>query len=162
VSVLAHIGKVPVEEWLPFVLPVVALGLYGRHRERRRRATVERLAGAVPTLDARTVERTLDRWSHANRSGLSAAHVLLFGPPGPEGKTAPEVAKRTGQDVATVERLLGELEELGYLELAAAETGGQRRAWLTIDGYAVQYDAEAAILDERRGAEAGDSGQSRC
>ena len=34
-TVLAHIAGIPIQESLPFVVPVVALFLYGRHRTKR-------------------------------------------------------------------------------------------------------------------------------
>lgn len=50
-AVIAHIGNIPVEEWLPFVVPVVALYLYGRRKDRHRRNEVERLPEAGELLE---------------------------------------------------------------------------------------------------------------
>jgi hypothetical protein len=43
VEVLAHIGDIPVEEWLPFLVPIIGLYVWGRRRERRGREKVRRL-----------------------------------------------------------------------------------------------------------------------
>ena len=116
VYLIAHIGNVPVEEWLPFLVPIIALYVYGRHKARRRREAVARLGDASKTLDADTVRRVLARWSSADHGELSPEHVSLLYPPGPDGVTAAELATRIDRDPATVARLLEELEELGYVE----------------------------------------------
>jgi hypothetical protein len=143
---IAHIGKIPVEEWLPFVVPVLALYLYGRRKERRRREAVGRL-GPPEALDADAVERVMASWSMASREGLAPAHVPLLYPPGPDGMSVHELAARAHEDPAVVERLLEELEDLGYLSLEARDDDeGGPRAGLTIEGYALLYDTEAALL----------------
>jgi DNA-binding transcriptional ArsR family regulator len=145
-ELLAHIGKVPVEEWLPFLVPVIALYLYGRRRERRRRQALTRLPAADRALDRATVEEVLARWSRAQHDELSAAHVRLFYPPGPDGLNASELAARTGEDGASVQALLEELEELGYVELERRDDDDERRAWLTFSGYALLEEAELALV----------------
>jgi hypothetical protein len=142
----AHIGNVPVEEWLPFTVPVIALYLYGRHRARRRREAVERLPGAGEALDDDTVRRVLARWSAAGHRELSPEHVLLLYPPGPEGVTGVELATRIRRDPVTVERLLDELAELGYVEFERQRNNAEQQAWLTVEGYDLVKATEDELL----------------
>ena len=147
---IAHIGNVPVEEWLPFLVPVVALYLYGRHRERRRRALVRSLPQAGEALDEGSARLVLAQWSAASHSGLGLEHVALFRPPGPEGLTASELARRLGDDPAHVQRLLEQLEQLDYLELERRDGAAASRVWLTLKGYDVLVIAESALLGGSR------------
>ena len=142
---VAHIGNFPVEEWLPFLVPVVALYVYGRHRERRRRALVQSLPQAGAALDEGTARLVLAHWSAADHEGLGREHVALFCPPGPEGLTASELAGRLGRDPAEVLRLLEQLEQLDYLELVRQDGPGEPRAWLTLRGYDLLVLAESSL-----------------
>jgi hypothetical protein len=148
-SVLAHIGKVPVEEWLPFLVPVIALYLYGRRRGRTRRREVARLPEASELLDERSTARVVEEWVKGRHGQAKARHVPLLYPPGPDGATAGELAERTGRDVPAVERLLGELHELGYVELDGPD-GPEQEVSLTLEGYDLLEVTEAALLDEAR------------
>jgi hypothetical protein len=147
VNAIAHIGNIPVEEWLPFVVPVVALYVYGRRRGRHRRKEVELLPGAGEMLDEGTVERVLARWSESRHGDASAHHLLVLYPPGPDGLTAGELAGRTGSDPAGVERLLAELEDLGYVE---GYDGPEQRVCLTIEGYDLVNVTESVLLEAAR------------
>jgi hypothetical protein len=142
----AHIGNIPVEEWAPFVVPVVALYLYGRRKERRRRAAVGRLPNPGEPLDESTVERVVAEWSAAKHGNLSREHLPLLYPPGPDGLTAGELAKRLHADPATVERLLEQLEDLEYLDLEDGDGLDGRRAVLTFKGYELVDATETALL----------------
>jgi DNA-binding transcriptional ArsR family regulator len=144
--VSAHIGNVPVEEWLPFLVPVIALYVYGRRRERRRREAVQRLPDASEALDEGTVELVRRRWARANHTDVSPAHLPLLYPPGPDGMSAGELAERISADPAAVERLLEELADLGYLELEEGNGRQEARAWLTFEGYDLLHETEAAVL----------------
>ena len=148
VMVLAHIGNVPVEEWLPFVVPVVVLYLVGRRMTRARQRDVARVM-AEERLDEETLAEILERWSRRRANELTIAHVPLFCPPGPEGSTAHELAERLGRDEHDIEPLLAELEELGYLE----RDGGDGRLWLTIEGYDLLNEAESVLLERARARE---------
>jgi hypothetical protein len=160
VRVIAHIGNVPVEEWLPFLVPVVALYLYGRHRDRRRTVAVQRLPQPADGLDLRAVRLVLERWAQADHAGLTPEHVALLYPSGPEGMTESELAARAHLDVANVRRALQQLERLGYVELDGLETGDaepqEHRVWLSVDGYDLLLVAETALL----GAPAATTGAS--
>jgi DNA-binding MarR family transcriptional regulator len=133
--ILAHIGNVPVEEWLPFVVPVVLLYVYGRHKYRRRREAVEHLPAASQMLSESVVAAVVERWAAADHKEMSADMVALLYPPGPDGMTPGELASRVQHDPLAVERLLEDLQELGYLDLEPAEDPGERRVWLTIEGH---------------------------
>ena len=74
VVVLAHIGNIPVEEWLPFVVPVVVLYLVGRRMTRARERDVARVM-AEERLDEPTVEEILERWRRRRPNELSVEHV---------------------------------------------------------------------------------------
>jgi len=146
---LAHIGKIPVEEWLPFLVPVIALYIYGRRRSRSRRREVERLPRASELLDERTKGRVVEEWAKGRHSDTAARHVALMYPPGPDGASAGDLAGRTGEDLATVERLLAELHELGYVELDGPE-GPEQEVTLTLEGYDLLDVAEGVLLEAAR------------
>jgi hypothetical protein len=150
VPVIAHIGNLPVEEWLPFVAPVVALYLYGRHRGRRRRESVLRLPG-IEALDQATIERVFARWSDSDHTEVTRDFVPLLYPPGPEGATATELADRIHADHEVVRARLEDLAELGYLELDEREGEGEPRGWLTVSGYDLLDLTEAALLADPPG-----------
>jgi len=145
---LAHIGNIPVEEWLPFVAPVVVLYLLGRRMTRNRERQVAQVM-AKELLDERTVGEILQRWRRRRPNELSSSHVPIFWPPGPEASTPAELAKRLGSDLVSIERLVDELEELGYLE----RDGGDGTLWLTIEGYDLMNDAESVLLEHSRARE---------
>ena len=144
-ALVAHIGKVPVEEWLPFLVPVLLLYLYGRRESRKRRRALRRLPDVNVSPQDPVVERVLSRWSDAGQRELSREHVPLFFPPGLEGASIAETAERLKADPKAVERLLLDLAELGYVELD--DSGGEeRRVWLTADGYQLLHAAEDTLL----------------
>jgi len=142
---LAHIGGIPVEEWLPFVVPVLAIYLYVRRRERRRRAQVERLVAAGKRLDGELTQRIIERLREAKHEQLCAEHVALLYPPGPDGATTAEIASRAKLDAALADARLEDLIEFGYLE-RVEEPGGEARVWLTAEGFAVAHLAEELVL----------------
>ncbi len=148
-ALLAHIGGIPVQESLPFLVPVVALLLYGRHRGRRRRHEVRRLPDAAEMLDETTTARIVEEWARGRHAGASARHVPLMYPPGPDGLSAAELTSRTGEDLGAVEQLLSELHELGYVDLDGPP-GPDQTASLTLEGYDLLDAAESVLLDAAR------------
>ncbi len=156
VMVLAHIGNIPVEEWLPFVAPVVVLYLVGRRMSRARERDVLRVM-SEEALDEPTVEQILERWRGKGPNELSRRHVPIFWPPGPEGSTIAALAERLGSDVETVGSLVDELEELGYLE----RDGASGELWLTIEGHDLLNDAEAVLLLRAREREEAQAHEER-
>lgn len=145
-TLLAHIGGIPVQESLPFLVPIVALILYGRHRGRARRQEVQRLPDAAEMLDEALTARIVAEWAKGRHTGVAARHVALMYPPGPDGVSAAELAARTGEDLGTVERLLAELHDLGYVDL----DGPDGAASLTLEGYDLLDVAESVLLDAAR------------
>jgi hypothetical protein len=136
-QVIAHIGNTPVEEWLPFLVPVLALYIYDRRKDQRRRDAVKRLPDVSEPLDEGTVKLVVDRWSEARHRDLSPAYLPLFYPPGPDGMKVDE-------------RLLQKLEDLGYLDLEERDGFNGRRAWLTFEEYELVHETEAALLSHPR------------
>jgi IclR helix-turn-helix domain len=147
---LAHIGNIPVEEWLPFLVPIIGLYIYGRRKERRRHAAVGRLPDAREGLDERTIEQIVADLSRAKHTDVSPEHLPLLYPPGPDGLSAVELAERTNSDPASVERLLEDLEDHEYLELDSGDGDEDRRAWLTFKGYELLDATEVALLDAQQ------------
>ena len=159
-SVIAHIGNVPVEEWLPFLVPVVALFIYGRRQERRRREAVGRLRDAGEPLDSSTIDAVLAEWSASEHKEVSREHLPLLYPPGPDGVTAAELANRIHRDRSGVRRLLEDLAELGYIDLDDEQGVDEPRAWLTATGVDLVAMTEDTLLASgvRDAGETEDSG----
>jgi hypothetical protein len=129
---------------VPFVVPLLALYLYGRHSSRRRHRQIERLPSLAEGLDARREASVLERWAAGGHEHLRREHVALLYPPGPQGATASELAARVGRSAEEVRQALLELQELGYLDLESAE--GQERAWLTLEGFDLLTATEEVLL----------------
>ncbi|HEY2767275.1 MAG TPA: hypothetical protein VGI76_03415 [Solirubrobacteraceae bacterium] len=143
--VIAHIGNIPVEEWLPFVAPVVVLCLYGYHRDRRRRAAVQQLPDARDLLDQPTIERVLALWVAKRHTDAQARHLPVLYPPGPDGMTTAALADRAHCDTPTITQLLTELEDSGYLELDG-DPGPTQKILLTIEGHDLVNLTERTLL----------------
>jgi hypothetical protein len=142
--VIAHIGKIPVEEYAGFVVPVIALYAYGRAWSRRHRRKLASLPPPSQGLDERTVQLVLARWAADKHGELGPELVALMYPPGPDGSTAVELAQRTGAERASVERGVAELAELGYLESDLGES--EQRLSLTAEGIHLLNITEDALL----------------
>jgi DNA-binding IclR family transcriptional regulator len=82
----------------------------------------------------------------AHHGEVSRAHLALLYPPGPDGATARELADRLRSDPATVQRLLDDLQELGYVDLQERAPNAGRRAWLTAQGYDLVHVTEDALV----------------
>jgi hypothetical protein len=145
---LAHIGNVPVEEWLPFVVPIVALYVYGRRRERRRRAEVGRIPASSGQLDDAVVARIAEEWRKRDYAGVTAEHLGLLYPPGPDGRTVKELATTTHADPAYVLSLLEQLEGGDYLLLEGEPP--DLRTSLTVKGYGLVDATEDSLLSALR------------
>lgn len=142
--VFAHIGNIPVEEYGGFLVPIIALCLYGREWSRRRRKKVARLPAASDALDERTVQLVLASWAAVTHGALGREQVPLMYPPGPDGTTASELAERIGADPTSVARRLEELADLGYVEYDPDD--GEQRMWLTVEGIHLLNITEDALL----------------
>ena len=143
---IAHIGNIPVEEWAPFVVPVVALYVFGRRRDRRRRAAVRRLPSADEALAEGTIRQVEAEWRKAGHEGVSREHLPLLYPPGPDDFTPAELAERVHSDPETVGRLLDELAELDYLTMDGPEDRSERVVSLTFRGFELVDTTEVALL----------------
>jgi hypothetical protein len=128
---LAHIGGIPIEEWLPFLVPVLAVYVYVRRSERRRRAEVQRVLDAGGDLSDGVIATILDEWSASGHDELRAKHARLMAPPGPNGAMPHELAQRAQLEEHEVRSLLDDLSELGCLEEDARDGAGEARVWLT-------------------------------
>jgi hypothetical protein len=148
-NVIAHIGNLPIQESLPFLFPVIALVLVIWRKERRRRRELARLPDAEDLLDEHTVELVLARWARSRHKHLTAGHLPLLYPPGPDGMTAAQLSGRADCDVNTVQRLLAELDDLGYVELEGHD-GPDQSVSLTVEGYDLLDTTEAVLLDVAR------------
>jgi hypothetical protein len=144
VELPAHIGNIPVEEWLPFLVPIITLYVVGRRRERRRRAEVARLPRAEQLLNPPTAQRVVETLHAARHENAETKFLPLLYPPGPDGMTVAELARQACVAPARVEELLDELEELGYVQLEGTP-GTESRVGLTIEGYDL-VDATAQAL----------------
>ena len=142
--VFAHIGNIPVEEYGGFLVPIVALCLYGREWGRRRRRKVARLPAASEALDEQTVELVLASWAAVTHGSLGREQVALMYPPGPDGVTTSELAQRIGAEEASVALRLEELGEFGYVEYEADDA--EQRIWLTVEGIHLLNITEDALL----------------
>ena len=141
--VIAHIGKIPVEEYAGFVVPVIALYAYGRAWSRRHRRKLASLPPPSQGIDERTVQLVLARWAEDKHGELGPELVALMYPPGPDDMTASELAQRIGAERASVERGVAELAELGYLE---SDLGEGERLSLTAEGIHLLNITEDALL----------------
>ncbi len=145
-NTIAHIGNVPIEEWLPFLVPIIGLYIYGRRRERRRRAAVGRLPAPGEPLSEDTLRYVEQEWRRASHEHVSRALLPLLYPPGPDGFSVGELAERIHIDRATVERQLEELEEQDYLTLELGSDPEDPRASLTFRGFELVDATEMAML----------------
>jgi DNA-binding transcriptional ArsR family regulator len=142
--VIAHIGRIPVEEYAGFIVPVILLYAYGRAWSRRHRRKVAHLPGPTEPLDEKTVELVVSRWAAAKHGEVAREQLPLMYPPGPDGTTVAELAERIGADRASVTRRLEDLADLGYVEFDSDER--EQRLWLTVEGIDLLNITEDALL----------------
>jgi hypothetical protein len=143
---LAHIGNIPVEEWLPFVVPLVGLYFYGRRREHRRRDEVAELPETSEGLDPSIVERIVTGWKDARYDAVTPEHLPLLYPPGPDGLSVTELVDQTSSDEETVRGLLEQLERADYLDLFPEPESGGLQASLTLRGFGLVDQTEESLL----------------
>ena len=142
--------------------PAGAHGISGRAPAR---------GGQAPARGRRDAQRCHDRarslrvGQGAPRGGVARAPAaaLSAGPGRQDGRRA---GRPAGSDPGTVERLLDELQELGYLDLEERAPRGGQRAWLTDEGYDLVNVTEDALLSAARSRRPGSgagggSGRSR-
>lgn len=89
--------------------------------------TRDMLIGALLRVPAEAIHRRLIRdLNAAGFAELSRAHMAVFRFPGPDGVRPSVLAERAGMSKQAMNRLLGSLEEMGYL--ARADAPGEGRA----------------------------------
>jgi hypothetical protein len=156
---LAHIGNIPVEEWLPFLVPIIGLYFYGRRREHRRRSEVAELPATSDGLDPSVVERIVEGWREARYEGVTPEHLPLLYPPGPDGLSLAELVDRTAAGEETIRGLLDQLERADYLDLFPEPQSGGLQASLTLRGFGLVDQTEESLLAALR--EGGDPASQR-
>lgn len=107
------------------------------------------LIGALLRVPAEAIHRRIIH--DLNRAGfteLSLPHMALFRFPGPDGVRPGVLAERAGMSKQAMNRLLGSLEDLGYLVRSGATDEGRARiVHLTKRGHAA-YAKALEVLRE--------------
>jgi len=89
--------------------------------------TRDMLIGALLRVPAESIHRRIIRdLNAAGFKGLSLPHMAVFRFPGPDGVRPSVLAERAGISKQAMNRLLGSLEDLGYL--ARSDAPGENRA----------------------------------
>jgi len=111
----------------------------------------EMLIGALLRVPAEAIfRRILRELNNAGFEGLSLPLIAVFRYPGPDGERPCVLAERAGMSKQAMNRLLGSLEELGYLKRTAQSARSRARiVHLTRRGHA----AWAKIVETLRGIE---------
>lgn len=112
----------------------------------------EKLIGALLRVPAEAIHRKIIR--ELNAAGfkeLSLAHIAVFRFPGPDGVRPGVLAERAGMSKQAMNRLLGTLEELGYLMRSDAPDEGRARVvHFTKRGHAAWAKAVSVLYDIER------------
>ncbi len=105
--------------------------------------TRDMLIGALLRAPAEAIHRRIIReLNAAGFKGLSAPHMAVFRYPGPDGERPGVIAERAGMSKQAMNRLLGSLEDLGYLKRSdAPEEGRARIVHFTKRGHAAYAKA---------------------
>jgi DNA-binding MarR family transcriptional regulator len=86
------------------------------------------LIGAMLRAPAEAIHRRIIRdLNAAGFKGLSLPHIAVFRFPGPDGVRPSVLAERAGMSKQAMNRLLGSLEDLGYLIRCDAPDEGRAR-----------------------------------
>ncbi len=107
------------------------------------------LIGALLRVPAESIHRRIIRdLNAAGFKELSLPHMALFRFPGPDGVRPGVLAERAGMSKQAMNRLLGSLEDLGYLARSDAPDEGRARiVHLTKRGHAA-YATALEVLRE--------------
>lgn len=88
----------------------------------------EILIGALLRVPAEAIIRRIVReLNEAGFEGLAPPHTAVLRYPGPDGERPGVLAERAGISKQAMNRLLGSLEELGYLKRTNASTNSRAR-----------------------------------
>jgi len=86
------------------------------------------LIGALLRVPTEAIFRRIVReLNAAGFEGISLAHIAVLRYPGPDGERPSVLAERAGISKQAVNRLLGSLEDLGYLKRTDASDEGRAR-----------------------------------
>ena len=86
------------------------------------------LIGAMLRVPSEAIHRRIVRdLNAAGFKGLSLPHIAIFRFPGPDGVRPGVLAERAGMSKQAMNRLLGSLEDLGYLIRSDAPDEGRAR-----------------------------------
>jgi len=90
--------------------------------------TRDMLIGALLRVPAQAIQRRIiHELNAAGFEGLSMPHMAVFRFPGPDGVRPGVLAERAGMSKQAMNRLLGSLEDLGYLARSDAPDEGRAR-----------------------------------
>lgn len=111
--------------------------------------TRDMLIGALLRVPAEAIHRRIIReLNAAGFKGITLAHMAVFRYPGPDGVRPGVIAERAGMSKQAMNRLLGTLEDLGYLARSdAPEEGRARIVHFTRRGRAA-YEKGIEVLRE--------------
>lgn len=114
--------------------------------------TRDMLIGALLRVPAEAIHRRiLHDLNAAGFTELSLPHMALFRFPGPDGVRPSVLAERTGMSKQAMNRLLGSLEDMGYLVRSGAlDEGRARFVYFTKRGHAAYAKAVEVLRDIER------------
>ncbi len=114
--------------------------------------TKDMLIGALLRVPAEAIQRRIiSELNAAGFTALSMAHMALFRYPGPDGVRPGVLAERAGMSKQAMNRLLGSLEELGYLARSDSPDEGRARiVRFTKRGHAAYAKAIEVLRDIER------------
>jgi DNA-binding MarR family transcriptional regulator len=111
--------------------------------------TKEMLIGALLRVPAEAIHRRIIReLNAAGFEDLNLPHIAIFRFPGPDGVRPGILAERAGMSKQAMNRLLGTLEDLGYLVRSdAPDEGRARLVRFTKRGHAAYAKAVQVLRD---------------
>ena len=114
--------------------------------------TKDMLIGALLRVPAEAIHRRIIHdLNAAGFQGLSLPHMALFRFPGPDGVRPGVLAERAGMSKQAMNRLLGSLEDLGYLVRSDAPDEGRARiVYFTKRGHAAYAKALEVLREIER------------
>lgn len=114
--------------------------------------TRDMLIGALLRVPAEAIHRRIIHdLNAAGFQGLSLPHMALFRFPGPDGVRPGVLAERAGMSKQAMNRLLGSLEDIGYLVRSDAPDQGRARiVRLTKRGHAAYAKALEVLRNIER------------